>query len=70
MMYMINVGELPNGIIHKDSCGNYTERNVEANWRGPYASCGGAIDAILSMDSYAREGRCCITNRVNAEDRR
>ena len=70
MQYWINISTSQLGTIHTAACYESMASGyvVSENWRGPYASRGGAIDAILSMEKRPWESQCCITeSRVNDE---
>ena len=56
------------GTVHEAGCHTYENRSVEANGRGPYASRGSAIDAVISMGRSPWECSNCINEfRVNVE---
>ena len=68
MHYHIHLTSDGWGTVHEAGCPTYENRSVESNRRGPYASRGAAIDAVISMARPPWECSNCITEfRVNVE---
>ena len=54
------------GSIHTYEC---PVHYVDANWHGPYASRGAAIDAALALNGAAWKAKCCMAHLSNVNVR-